>query len=154
MSVRTDQKSRVTLQYPEGTDIDPRTVRALTASDVVDIVDKAARLLGIIYGDQGQLLQRPTTKDLLVQLRSGGAEIDPRQIRALTSADVVSAIQSGNWDLMYDILMVTNKIDEIDYTWNADGTLNTKVYKKSMATVLTLTYTWNPDGTLNKVVRT
>ena len=26
MSVRTDKKSRVTIQYPEGTDIDPRIV--------------------------------------------------------------------------------------------------------------------------------
>jgi hypothetical protein len=27
MSVRTDKKSRVTVQYPEGTDIDPRAIK-------------------------------------------------------------------------------------------------------------------------------
>ena len=55
---------------------------------------------------------------------------------------------------LYDILSFLGLIDEIDYTWNADGTLNTKVYKKGGDTILTLTYTWNADGTLNKVVRT
>jgi len=49
-------------------------------------------------GSQAQsLLQRATTYDLLVQLRNAGSEIDPRQIRALTSSDVVSAVQSGTW---------------------------------------------------------
>jgi hypothetical protein len=42
-------------------------------------------------GSQGQaLLQRATTYDLIVQLRNAGDEIDPRQIRALTSSDVVT----------------------------------------------------------------
>jgi len=54
---------------------------------------------------------------------------------------------------LYDILSVVGLVDKIDYTWNADGTLNTKVYKKSGATILTLTYTWNADGTLNMVER-
>lgn len=47
----------------------------------VDVIDRAARLLGIVYGSQGQqLLQRAATFDLIVQLRSGGAEIDPRDV--------------------------------------------------------------------------
>jgi len=53
----------------------------------------------------------------------------------------------------YDILMVTQQVDEVDFTWNADGTLATQVFKKAGATILTLTYTWNADKTLNKVVR-
>jgi len=54
----------------------------------------------------------------------------------------------------YDILSVLFIVDEVDYTWNADGTLATEVYKKGGATLLTLTYTWNADKTLQKVVRT
>ena len=56
-----------------------------------DVIDRADRLLGVVYGSQGQkILQRATTYDLLVQLRHSGAEIDPRSIRALTSTDVVT----------------------------------------------------------------
>lgn len=61
---------------------------------VQDVIDRANRLLGIVYGSLDKLQQRATTKDLLVQLRSGGAEIDPRQIRALTSSDVVDLAYS------------------------------------------------------------
>lgn len=61
-----------------------------------DIVDRAARLLGVVYGSQAQqLLQRATTFDLLTQLRHAGAEIDPRAIRKLTSADVINL--SDKW---------------------------------------------------------
>jgi len=74
-----------------GVEIDPRQIRALTAAtDVVtvtpqaasvwDVSDRAARLLGIIYGDVGQLAQRAVSRDAYVQLRSGGAEIDPRDV--------------------------------------------------------------------------
>lgn len=102
----------------------------------VDVIDRAARLLGVVYGSQAQqLLQRAATFDLLVQLRSAGAEVDPR-------------------DANYDITTVSNLIDEVDYTWNADGTCNTAIYKKSGGTVFTITYTWNPDKTLNMQVRT
>jgi hypothetical protein len=90
------------------TDLD---IRNLTSDDVVDVSSRGARQLGIVYGDQGQLkqdsvsmrlqvdnygsqvqklIQRASTYELLVQLRSGGAEIDPTQIRALTSADIVT----------------------------------------------------------------
>ena len=89
-----------------GGPIDPRAIRALafltdsvdvsgssvtiTGTPAVDVTDRAARLVGITYGSQGQqILQRAATFDLEVQLRSAGVEIDPRQIRALTSADAV-----------------------------------------------------------------
>jgi len=46
---------------------------------LVDVSDRADRLLGVVYGSQGQqLLQRATTYDLICQLRHAGAEIDPR----------------------------------------------------------------------------
>jgi len=72
------------------------TVDALPAGGV-DVTDRAARLLGIIYGSVGQILQRGGTSDLIVQLRSAGAEIDPRSIRALTNADVVTADSLTKW---------------------------------------------------------
>lgn len=66
---------------------------------VQDIINRADRLLGIIYGDVGQLLQRTTTRDLLIQLRHAGTEIDPRQIRTLTSSDVVDISDRAARDL-------------------------------------------------------
>jgi hypothetical protein len=58
----------------------------------VDVSDRAPRLLGVVYGSQDQqILQRAITSDSLVQLRNAGAEIDPRSIRALTNADIVSS---------------------------------------------------------------
>lgn len=59
----------------------------LGASDVPDLSDRAARLLGIIYGDVGQLLQRGITRDLYVALRYMGSEIDPREVN-LSDADI------------------------------------------------------------------
>jgi hypothetical protein len=66
----------------------------LGGSDVPDLSDRAARLLGKIYGDQGVLTQRATSLDLLVQLRHNAAEIDPRAIRALTATDIVTVVQA------------------------------------------------------------
>jgi hypothetical protein len=62
--------------------------------DPTDVADRAARLLGIAYGNKGQLQQRTTSLDLLVQLTSAGVEINPQTIRALTSSDVVTVVQS------------------------------------------------------------
>lgn len=65
---------------------------------VADISDDATRLLGIVYGSQGQqLLQRAVSFDLLIQLRSAGVEIDPRAIRALTAADIVTVQSITQW---------------------------------------------------------
>jgi hypothetical protein len=53
-----------------------------------------------VQGSQGQdLLQRAATYDMLVQLRHAGTEIDPRQIRALTSSDVVDVSDRSARDL-------------------------------------------------------
>lgn len=66
----------------------------LGSSDVPDLSDRAARLLGKIYGDQGVLTQRASSLDLLVQLRHNAAEIDPRAIRALTATDIITVVQA------------------------------------------------------------
>jgi len=153
--------------------------------DPRDVSDRAARLLGVVYGSLDKLQQQATTKELLVQIAHQGVIKDPTQIRALTSSDIITAYGSqtqallqraSTYDLIvqlrhngvekdptqirnltelpYDILMQSNLIDEVDYTYNADKTVATEVYKKGVTTILTLTYTWNADGTLQKVVRT
>lgn len=89
-----------------GAAIDPRDRSwTLGALDVPDLSDRVGRLLGIIYGDQGQLTQRAATLDLYAQLRSAGAEIDPRDRNwSLGAADVPDlsdrwARQLGQTDL-------------------------------------------------------
>lgn len=62
--------------------------------DIADISDRAARLLGVVYGSQAQQLQqRAATFELLVQLVSAGAQIDPRDVtdRAARLLGVISA---------------------------------------------------------------
>jgi len=91
-----------------------------------DVSDRATRLLGIIYGDVGQLLQRPTTKDLLIQLRHAGTEIDPRQIRALTSSDVVDISDRATRALgnIADVIKVaTRKPFSITFTAAGDSSV-------------------------------
>jgi len=83
------------LAYDEVNDRFKVIIEAITASITNDVTDRAARLLGVIYGSQAQqLLQRATTYDLLVQLRHNGAEINPQTIRALTSSDIITAYGS------------------------------------------------------------
>jgi len=61
----------------------------------VDVIDRAARLLGVVYGSQAQQLQqRASTYELLVQIMHQGVEKDPTQIRTLTSSDNVTAVQA------------------------------------------------------------
>ncbi|PIN72769.1 hypothetical protein COV21_01165, partial [Candidatus Woesearchaeota archaeon CG10_big_fil_rev_8_21_14_0_10_45_5] len=72
----------------------------LGASDVPDLSDRAARLLGKVYGNQDVLQQRLTTKELYVQISHQGTEKDPTQIRALTSSDIVTAYGSQTQALL------------------------------------------------------
>lgn len=67
-----------------------------------DVNDRAARLLGVIYGSQGQQLKQTATNfNAQVELAVGAALIDPRQIRALTSSDVVTAnAGTGNFTVV------------------------------------------------------
>lgn len=79
-----------------GSALDPRT-RSWTLSggtDSVDVSDRAARLLGVVYGSQAQQLKQTATNfNLQVEIATGGTLIDPRSIRALTSSDTVTAVQ-------------------------------------------------------------
>jgi hypothetical protein len=57
----------------------------------VDVTDRAARLVGVVYGSQGQQLKQTATNfNLQVELATGATLYDARQIRALTSSDVVT----------------------------------------------------------------
>lgn len=69
-----------------------------SGSWAVDVTDRAARLVGVVYGSQGaQIKQTATNDNLAVEVAVGGTLIDPRQIRALTASDVVTANQGGSW---------------------------------------------------------
>jgi hypothetical protein len=69
-------------------------------SEQVDISDRAARLLGVVYGSQGQqLTQTATNYNLQIELATGGTLYDARQIRALTSSDVVDVADREARDL-------------------------------------------------------
>jgi len=123
------------------TDLD---IRALTSADVVtvksitDPLPAGTNAIGKLAANSGVDI----------------GDVDVKTMPDVTQSDETKLKATVTGDLPYDILLVSGKIDEVDFTWNADGTLATQVYKKSAATVLTLTYTWNADGTLNKVVRT
>lgn len=66
----------------------------LGSSDVPDLMDRANRLLGVVYGSQAQQLKQTATNfNLQVELATGGTLYDARQIRALTASDVVTAQQ-------------------------------------------------------------
>jgi hypothetical protein len=59
-----------------------------------DTSDRAARLLGVIYGSQAQQLKQTATNfNAQMELATGATLYDARQVRALTSADVVTANQ-------------------------------------------------------------
>lgn len=91
---------------------------ALGSGDVPDLSDRAARLLGKIYGDQGVLTQRATSLDLLVQLRHQAAEIDPRAIRALTSSDIITVVQATAANLLATVTQAAKDrtISSVDAT--------------------------------------
>jgi hypothetical protein len=86
-----------------GSALDPRTrTWSLGASDVPDLSDRAARLLGIIYGSQGaQLKQSAVNFNTVVELAVGSGLIDPRQVRALTSSDTVTVVQATGTNLHF-----------------------------------------------------
>ncbi len=61
-----------------------------------DVQDRAARLLGVVYGSQGvQLQQTPTDHNTKVELATGATLYDARSIRPLTSSDQVTTVPSG-----------------------------------------------------------
>jgi hypothetical protein len=80
---------------------DVSLVTVLGDSTVINRVDNIVSMPAItgsvtVKGSENQLLlQRALTYDLIVQLRSAGVEIDPRAIRALTAADIVTVLCSN-----------------------------------------------------------
>jgi hypothetical protein len=55
--------------------------QTVTGGGDFNVTDRAARLLGRVYGSQDQVLQQlADTYELLIQLRHAGTEIDPRLI--------------------------------------------------------------------------
>ena len=78
--------------------------------DPRDVSDRAARLVGIVYGSLDKLQQQATTKELLVQISHQGVIKDPTQIRTLASTDVVTAYGSQTQALLqravsYDLIV-------------------------------------------------
>lgn len=68
------------------------TVNQGTNPWATDITDRATRLLGVIYGSRGQqLLQTATNFNTQVEIAVDATLIDPRQIRSLTSSDIITA---------------------------------------------------------------
>jgi hypothetical protein len=65
------------------------------AQTVIDKILSMPAVTGTVEvtgSEDEPLLQRASTFDLIVQLRSAGVEIDPRAIRALTAADIVTVL--------------------------------------------------------------
>jgi hypothetical protein len=79
----------------------PFTVNAAqSGSWTADVSDRAARLLGVVYGSQAQQLKQTATNfNLQVELATGGTLYDARSIRALTSGDTVTAVQATGTNL-------------------------------------------------------
>jgi hypothetical protein len=92
----------------------------------LDVSDRAARLVGVVYGSQAQQLKQTATNfNLQSELATGGTLYDARQIRALTSADVVSAAQSGTWTVQPGNTANTTawKVDGSAVTQPVSGTI-------------------------------
>lgn len=74
-----------------------------------DVSDRAARLVGVVYGSQAQPLKQTATNfNLASELATGGTLYDARQIRALTSADTVTVTDgAGALNVIVDSGSVT-----------------------------------------------
>lgn len=73
-----------------------------------DVTDRAARLLGVVYGSLGQQLKQTATNfNSQVELATGATLYDARQIRALTSSDVVTVAQPTAASLNATVVFAT-----------------------------------------------
>ena len=89
----------------------------------VDIIDRFTRHLGIVCGESGEPLQQCIdTYDLLVQLRSNGVEIDPRDIRALISTDVIGVVDTED-----NRQPAMDTVSRAGYFYLTDGTIVAKI---------------------------
>lgn len=93
----------------------------------VNVTDRANRLVGIVYGESAQLQQRPATFELLAQLTSAGAEIDPRD-RNWTLAFATDSVDvSGS--TITTTTAPTNPINDFDEDINiGSGNTSTHTY--------------------------
>lgn len=110
----------------------------LGSSDVPDLLDRAGRLVGIVYGNKGQLQQRTTSLDLLVQLMSGGAEIDPRSIRALVKAtDDVYSVLKTDAGVAYDSRLVRalTSVDVVTSQQTTRGSMTVKPEREDLVSL-------------------
>lgn len=109
------------LAYDEGNDRFKVDIQAMSVGTVdANVTDRAARLLGVVYGSVDKLQQRASTKELIVQIQHQGVEKDPTQIRALTNSDAVSVYGSetqkllqraSTYDLIVQLRSAGNQID-------------------------------------------
>lgn len=71
-----------------------QATQPVSIAAAVDVSDRAARLLGVVYGSQAQQLKQTATNyNLATELYTGATAYDARQVRALTASDVVTAAQ-------------------------------------------------------------
>jgi len=105
--------------------------------DPRDMSDRAARLVGKVYGSLDVLQQQATTKELLIQIAHQGVIKDPTQIRALTSSDQITAMQATAANLCATVTQAAkdrtiSSVDatatpiQINKTWGASG--NESIY--------------------------
>jgi hypothetical protein len=70
--------------------------QSVSITGTVDVSDRAVRLLGVVYGSQGQQLKQTATNfNTASELYTGATAYDARQIRALTSSDQVTVANSS-----------------------------------------------------------
>jgi len=139
--------------------------------DPRDVSDRAARLLGVVYGSLDKLQQQATTKELLVQISHQGVIKDPTQIRNLTATDIVTVVQStpanltatvtqASSDRIITDITKTATRKQINITWAAAGNqtawdpaTNKKVRLKLICLELSadvdLGYRWGEAGTIH-----
>lgn len=119
---------------------------SIAATVTTDPSDRAARLLGVVYGSQGQQLKQTATNfNLQVESAVGATLIDPRSIRALTSSDVVTAAQgtaaalAGRWPVIVtdgtNTMPTGDAVSRAIHTTNTDGTNVAAVKAASTAAV-------------------
>lgn len=91
--LRKEVGGELTIRYKEiAAGVYAPYVETFTAAGAgsTDVTDRAGRLVGVVYGSQGaQVKQTATNLNLATEVYVGAAAVDPRSIRALTSADVV-----------------------------------------------------------------
>jgi len=110
--------------------------------DPRDVSDRAARLLGVVYGSLDKLQQQATTKELLVQISHQGVIKDPTQIRALTSAsDSVEVKQAtasnlnANVKTLHDLKTYKTAVFDASASGNLVAAVADKVIKLHALTI-------------------